>query len=55
MSFHGLIVISFYFCLYCVFVAMRELSLVVASRGYSPVVGCRLLVVVTSLVPENGL
>ena len=55
MSFHGLIVISFYFCLYWIFVAIRELSLAVASGGYSPAVGCRLLIVVTSLVPEHGL
>ena len=30
-------------------------SLVVASRGYPPVVVCRLLIVVASLVEEHGL
>ena len=36
-------------------VAVCGLSLVVANRGYSPVVGCGLLLVVPSLVAEHGL
>ena len=34
---------------------MSELFLVMARRGYSPVVVCRLLIAVTSLVVEHGL
>ena len=34
---------------------MYRLSLVAASRGYSLVVVCQLLVVVASLVAEHGL
>ena len=32
-----------------------RLSLVVASRGYSPVAVCRLLIAAASLIPEHGL
>ena len=38
-----------------VFVAVLKLSRVAASRGYSPDVVLRLLVVVASLVAEYGL
>ena len=38
-----------------VFVAARRLSLVAASWGYSSLVVCRLLIVVASLVAEQGL
>ena len=53
MSFHGLIVISFYFCLYWIFVAIRELSLAVASGGYSLAMVHKLLILVASLVAEH--
>ena len=36
-------------------VAVRRLSLVVANRGYSPVVGSGLLLTVPSLVAEHRL
>ena len=38
-----------------VFVALRGLSLVVVSRGYSLVVLHRLLIAVASVVAEHGL
>ena len=41
--------------LYWVFIAVRGLSLVVASRGYSLVAVCELLTVVASLVAEHSL
>ena len=44
-----------YFWLLWVFIAVCGLSLVAASRGCSPVVGHRLLIVVASLVGEDGL
>ena len=44
-----------YFCLHWVFVAVSSLSLVAASRGYSLVAVCRLLIVVASLVVEHRL
>ena len=44
-----------YLWLSWVFVAAQGLSLIVESRGYSPVAGCRLLTVVTSLVTEHSL
>ena len=43
-----------YFCLHWVFAAL-ELSLVVASGGYSLVAVCELLIVVASLVAVLGL
>ena len=43
------------FLLCWVFVAVLKLSLVAASRGYSPDVVLRLLIVVASLVAEYGL
>ena len=42
------------FLLCWVFVAVLKLSLVAASRGYSPDVVLRLLIVVASLVAEGG-
>ena len=47
--------ISFYFCLCWVFVALSRLSLVVASQGYSLVAVLDLLIAVASLVAEHGL
>ena len=44
-----------YFWLHWVFVAALELSLVVASGGYSLVAVCELLIVVASLVAVLGL
>ena len=44
-----------YFWLYWVFIAACELSLVVASRGYSLIAVCRLLTAVASPVVEHGL
>ena len=44
-----------YFWLHWVFMAACGLSLVVASRGYSLVAVCRLLIAVASLVAEHGL
>ena len=44
-----------YFWLCWFFVAVQGLSLVVASRGYSLVAGCGLLIAVASLVAEHGL
>ena len=41
--------------LFWVFVAVLRLSLVVESGGYSLVVMCRLLIVVTSFAAEHGL
>ena len=46
--------IYLYFWLHWVFIAVRGLSLVVASGAYSVVV-CGLLIVVASLVAEHGL
>ena len=37
------------------FVALHRLSLVAASRGYSPIAVCRLLTEVASLVKEHKL
>ena len=45
---------NIYFWLCWIFVATHRLSLVVASRGYSLVVVCRLLIAVAS-VAEHGL
>ena len=36
-------------------VPARGLSLVAASRVYSPVLECRLLIIVTSVVADHGL
>ena len=44
------IILFIYFLLYWVFVAVQAFSLIVASRGYSPVVVCRLLTAVPFLV-----
>ena len=44
-----------YFCLCQVFVAACKLSLVAVSGGCSPVVMCRLLVLVASLVAQHRL
>lgn len=44
-----------YFWLHWVFIAAGELSLVVASRSYSPVVVFGFLIVVASLVAEHCL
>ena len=41
-----------YFCLCRVFIAVCGLSLVVASKGYSPAGVCGLLLVVASLVAD---
>ena len=38
-----------------VFLAVHKLSLVMLSRGYSLVVGHRLLIVVASLAVQDGL
>ena len=46
---------TIYLWLCWVFLAANELSLVVASRGYSVVSGLRLLTVGASLVEEPGL
>ena len=43
----------FYFGLHWVLVAACKLSLVAASRGYSPVAVCRLLIAVASLVTDH--
>ena len=45
----------FFFWLHWIFIAVHELSLVVVSRGSSPVVMHGLLIVVASLVAECGL
>ena len=45
----------FNFWLHCISVASRELSLVVASRGYSQVAVHVLLIVVASLAVEHRL
>ena len=52
--FLNLFILFIYFWLRWVFVAVRGLSLVAASWGYSVVVS-RLLVAVASLVAEHGL
>ena len=44
-----------YFCLGCVFVAVRAFSLVAASRGFSLIALCGLFIAVASLVAEPGL
>ena len=49
------IYIYIYLWLRWVFVPSHGLSLVVASRGYSLVAVCRLLIAVASLVAEHGL
>ena len=43
-----------YFWLFWTFTAVHWFSLVVASRGYSLVVVCRLLTMVAFLVAEQG-
>ena len=45
----------FFFWLHWIFIAVHELSLVVVSRGSSPVVVHGLLIVVASLVSEHRL
>ena len=50
----NLFILFTYFWLHWVFVAVRGLSLVVASGGYSSL-QCGLLIVVASLVAEHGL
>ena len=55
LSCNNFLKIFIYFWLHWVFVIACELSLVVASRGYSLVVVCRLLNPVVSLVAEDGL
>lgn len=47
--------IFIYFCLCWVFVAVHEVSLVMASRGYSSGEVCRLFVAVASLVTAHRL
>ena len=49
------IILSIYFWLHWVFVAVLRLSLVAASGGYSLAVVLRLLTAVASLVAEHGL
>lgn len=49
------IYLSIYFWLCCVLIAVPGLSLVVVSRGYSPVALYRLLMAATSLVVDRGL
>ena len=44
----------FFFLLHWVFIAECKFSLVAASEGYSLVAGCELLVLMASLVAENG-
>jgi len=44
-----------YIWLRWVFVPSHGLSLVMASRGYSLIAVCRLLIAVASLVAEHGL
>ena len=51
----NVIYLFIYFWLCWVFVAMRGISLIVESRGYSLVVVHGLLRQVTSLVVEHGL
>ena len=48
-------ILFIYFWLHWVFVAVSRLPLVVASRGYSLVAGCGLLILLASLVAELGL
>ena len=55
MFIYFLIYIYIYLWLRWVFVPSHGLSLVVASRGYSLVAVCRLLIAVASLVAEHGL
>ena len=54
-SFFFLIVFYFIFWLHWVFVAFRGLSLVMESRGYSPVTMLQLLIALASLVAEHRL
>ena len=53
--FFFLINLFIYFWLLWVFVAVRGLSLVAVSGGYSFIVVHRLLIAVSSLVAEHGL
>ena len=55
MFIYFLLYIYIYLWLRWVFVPSHGLSLVVASRGYSLVAVCRLLIAVASLVAEHGL
>ena len=53
--FNIFIYLFIYFWLHWVFVAARGLSLVAASRGYSSLQLCELLITVASLAVEHGL